>query len=133
MRRRIRWQVNPENEAYGLEKIGWLYNGDTKEIYLSFVSHKDIEKLSLSPFPLLFSFLFLLQISYGNFRNLTTVEWLSNNISYRLFLAHHSILDIMNPNSSSSRRACSNLAEPTYWHLRGCLRLRFAKEDVESV
>lgn len=66
--------------------------------------------------------------------NITALAWLSTDISYGLFLADHSVLNI-----SESELVilpsimCQNLKAATYWYLRGCLRVGFTHGEVESI
>ncbi|KAF2257360.1 hypothetical protein BU26DRAFT_527405 [Trematosphaeria pertusa] len=62
------------------------------------------------------------------------IPWISTDISYGLFLADHSVLDIAESELVILPAImCQNLAPSTKWHLRGCLRVGLTREEVESI
>jgi hypothetical protein len=60
--------------------------------------------------------------------------WISNEITYGLYLSDHSILDGLSTELVVlSGIMIQNLALQTGWHLRGMRRLGVSMEDVELV
>lgn len=55
-------------------------------------------------------------------------------MSYGLFLSDYSILSIQETELVVLPAImCQNLRGPTYWHLRACLRVGMAAEEVEAL
>jgi alkylhydroperoxidase/carboxymuconolactone decarboxylase family protein YurZ len=101
---RVGWQVSASATAHGKATLRKLYNGNEDTIYSSFGSHA------------------------------TDVAWISDNISYGLFLADHRILDITESEMVMAAAVLSTgLPGPAYWHLRASLRVGFSVEEVESL
>lgn len=68
------------------------------------------------------------------FRAHPDIEYISTNISYGYFLSDLSILDLIETELVVwPAIMCQNLAGPTLWHLRCCVRAGIAKEDVEKI
>ena len=70
--------------------------------------------------------------------NALTQTWhaafISTEISYGLFLADHSILDLAESELVILPAImCQNLPGPTLWHLRGCLRAGVSAVDTERI
>ncbi|KAI1278211.1 hypothetical protein F5Y07DRAFT_397767 [Xylaria sp. FL0933] len=62
------------------------------------------------------------------------LAWISKNISYGLFLSDHCILDIQETELVTlAAIMAQNLLQPTYWHLRACLRVGMEPEEVEAI
>jgi hypothetical protein len=60
--------------------------------------------------------------------------WISNEITYGLYLSDHSVLDGLSTELVVlSGIMIQNLALQTGWHLRGTRRLGVSMEDVELV
>ncbi|MDI1487979.1 MAG: hypothetical protein OHK93_007253 [Ramalina farinacea] len=60
--------------------------------------------------------------------------WISQNITYGLYLSDHSILDgIETEIVVLSGIMMQNLARETGWHLRGTRRVGVSKEDTETI
>lgn len=60
--------------------------------------------------------------------------WISVNVSYGLFLSDHRILDIQETELVVTPAIMTqNLQDPTYWHLRACLRVGMEPEEVEGI
>ncbi|KAF4632778.1 hypothetical protein G7Y89_g5347 [Cudoniella acicularis] len=59
---------------------------------------------------------------------------ISTDISYRLFLANYSILDIVESELIIIPVImCQNLKMATHWHFRGCLRMVISRAEVEEI
>jgi alkylhydroperoxidase/carboxymuconolactone decarboxylase family protein YurZ len=60
--------------------------------------------------------------------------WISTDISYGLFLADHTTLDIVESELVIMPAImCQGLTSATKWHLRGCLRVGYTREEVECI
>lgn len=65
--------------------------------------------------------------------DMSITAWISTDISYGLFLANHSVLDITESEFVILPAImCQRLKGPTYWHLRGFLRVGIKRHEVES-
>lgn len=85
-----------------------------------------LTKTFVSTFPLTNDFSFQAYLGH--------LAWISTDISYGLFLADHSVLDIAESELVILPAImCQNLAPSTKWHLRGCLRVGLTREEVESI
>ncbi|KAH9206274.1 AhpD-like protein, partial [Leptodontidium sp. 2 PMI_412] len=71
---------------------------------------------------------------WGTFGAHRDIPWLSTDISYGLFLANHTILDIVESELVILPAiTCQNLNMATHWHLRGCLRVGISRDEVEEI
>lgn len=62
------------------------------------------------------------------------IAWISVAISYGLFLADHTVLDIQESEFVILPAImCQNLKGATQWHLRGCLRVGMTREEVDDM
>jgi hypothetical protein len=66
--------------------------------------------------------------------NAPYLAWISTNISYGLFLADHTILNIVESELVILPAImCQNLIKETHWHFRGCLRVGMSHAEVDQL
>lgn len=66
--------------------------------------------------------------------NNKTLDWISKNITYGLYLSDHSILnDFETELTVLGGIMIQNLPRETGWHLRGTRRIGVSREDVETI
>jgi hypothetical protein len=74
----------------------------------------------------------LLHVSFPT--HTLSAAWISTDISYGLFLADHSVLDVAESELVILPAImCQKLKGPTFWHLRGCLSVGMKRAEVEKV
>ena len=62
------------------------------------------------------------------------IAFISNEISYGLFLSDHQILDLLESELVILPAIlCQDLALPAMWHLRGCVRAGISPDDTELI
>ncbi len=62
------------------------------------------------------------------------LAWISTDISYGLFLADLTILDIVESELVILPTImCQNLKMATHWHLRGCVRVGMERAEVAQI
>ncbi|KAI1127086.1 hypothetical protein F5Y10DRAFT_201551 [Nemania abortiva] len=97
------WQIGPENSERAANTLKTLYHSEKGGVTKTFTAHRDI-------------------------------PWISANVSYGLFLSDHRILDIQETELVVlAAIMAQNLREPTYWHLRACLRVGMQSVEVDAI
>ncbi|KAG8627725.1 hypothetical protein KVT40_003598 [Elsinoe batatas] len=97
------WKPDDANRERGEKVLDVIYQGFQHKAHAACGSHKD-------------------------------VEWISTNISYGLFLADHQVMDIKESELVILPAImCQDLKAPTDWHLKGCLRVGFTREEIDAV
>ncbi|KAK1466671.1 hypothetical protein CCUS01_07281 [Colletotrichum cuscutae] len=97
------WQIGPETSKRAAAVLKVLYKSEVGAPVEVLHAHKDI-------------------------------PWISVNVSYGLFLSDHRILNIQETELVVTPAIMTqNLQDPTYWHLRACLRVGMEPEEVEAI
>ena len=79
-------------------------------------------------------FLLLLEVRTDPSPPCAIIVWISQNITYGLYLSDHSILDGIDTEIVVlSGIMMQNLVRETGWHLRGTRRVGVSKEDTETI
>lgn len=130
---REHWKSGEENKQRGQAWLDTIYKENRAGAIKSMEAHKDFCAFVSYPFFFLLPHHHLLHVPTSALTRAPLV-WISQNITYGLYLSDHSILDgIETEIVVLSGIMMQNLARETGWHLRGTRRVGVSKEDTETI